>query len=52
MFFTYVPPSWMNPYAVHMMSGASVAIHISLLYASMVAHMQTSFLSFIVLWFI
>jgi len=33
-----------------MMSGTSVDIHISLLHASMVALMQTPFLSFIVLW--
>ena len=40
----------MDPYAVNMMLGTSVAIHISLSYASMVAHMQTPFWSFIVLW--
>ena len=33
----------MNPYAVNMMLDTSAAIHISLLYVSMVAHMQTSF---------
>jgi len=50
MFFTYVPSRWMDPYAVNMISSNSVAIHISLLYASMVAHMQNLFMSFIVLW--
>jgi len=40
----------MNPYAVNMMLDTSAAIHISLLYVSMVAHMQAPFLSFIVLW--
>ena len=40
----------MDPYALNMMSGTSVDIHISLLHASMVALMQTPFLSFIVLW--
>jgi len=40
----------MDPYAVNMMLCTPVAIHISLLYASMVAHVHIPFLSFIVLW--
>jgi len=42
----------MDSYVVNMMTGTSMAIQISLLYAHMVAHTQTPFLSFIVLWFI
>jgi len=42
----------MDPYAVNMISSTSMAIHISLLYASLVAHMQALFMSlpYMLLW--
>jgi len=36
----------MDPYAIKMMSGTSVATHISRLHASMVAHIQVPFSEF------
>jgi len=40
----------MDPYAVSMMPSTSMAIHISLLYTGVVAHLQPPFLNSMVLW--
>jgi len=49
-YFSHVLPlyflSYMDPYTMNMMSGISMATHISLLHASMVAHIQDPFSEF------